>query len=69
MVSRPDDDALSGSGDEQYDPEEAARRRDAVLKIMVNTPPQPRPGAPSKTTRQSPSEDRVRRKSNRPKKP
>jgi hypothetical protein len=28
--------------DDQYPADEAARRRDAVLKIMVNTPPQPR---------------------------
>lgn len=30
------------ASDDEYSPEEAARRRDAVLKIMVNTPPQPR---------------------------
>ena len=34
------------SVDDQYSPEEAARRRDAVLKIMVNTPPQPRATRP-----------------------
>jgi hypothetical protein len=33
--------------EEDYDPEETARRRDAVLKIMVNTAPQPRVSAPS----------------------
>jgi hypothetical protein len=39
--------------DEEYSPEETARRRDAVLKILVNTPPQPR------TTRQDqPKEQR-----------
>ena len=27
--------------DQEYDAEETARRRDAVLKIMVNTPPRP----------------------------
>jgi hypothetical protein len=27
--------------DDEYSPEETARRRDAVLKIMVNTPQQP----------------------------
>lgn len=27
--------------DETYSPDETARRRDAVLKILVNTPPQP----------------------------
>lgn len=30
------------TGNDEYAPDEAARRRDAVLKIMVNTPPQPR---------------------------
>lgn len=34
MARKPDDDA--------YSDEEAARRRDAVLKTMLNTPPQPR---------------------------
>lgn len=29
-------------GDDEYPPEETARRRDAVLKILVNTPPQHR---------------------------
>lgn len=28
--------------DDEYTAEEAARRRDAVLKVMVNTPPRPR---------------------------
>ena len=31
---------------DEYSPEEAERRRDAVLKIMVNTPPQPRSSSP-----------------------
>ena len=31
----------NGDDDETYSPEETARRRDAVLKILVNTPPQP----------------------------
>jgi hypothetical protein len=37
--------------DDEYSPEETARRRDAVLKILVNTPPQPqatRPPRPRK---------------------
>lgn len=48
MASQPGDiDHSSGSGEsktpaDQYSEEEAARRRDAVLKIMVNTPPHPR---------------------------
>jgi hypothetical protein len=29
------------TNDDEYSPEETARRRDAVLKILVNTPPQP----------------------------
>jgi hypothetical protein len=28
--------------DDQYTPEETARRRDAVVKAMINTPPTPR---------------------------
>ena len=27
--------------DDQYSPKEAARRRDAVVKAMINTPPTP----------------------------
>jgi hypothetical protein len=30
------------TSDESYSDKEAARRRDAVLKQMLNTPPQPR---------------------------
>jgi hypothetical protein len=37
---------------EQYSPEEAAKRRDSVLRIMANTAPQPHatdpPGRPRK---------------------
>jgi hypothetical protein len=32
--------------DDQYSDEEAARRRDEVVKRMLNTPPQPRPMKP-----------------------
>jgi hypothetical protein len=32
---------MTKSNDDEYSPEETARRRDAVLKILVNTPPQP----------------------------
>jgi hypothetical protein len=28
--------------DEQYDDEETAKRRDSILRVLVNTPPQPR---------------------------
>jgi hypothetical protein len=31
--------------DDQYSPEEIARRRDAVLKAMINTPPTPHKAA------------------------
>ena len=34
---------------EDYSPEEAARRRDEVLKRMLNTPPQPRAKSPSQS--------------------
>jgi len=61
---------MTESNDE-YSPEETARRRDAVLKILVNPPPQPhatrstRPGK-KKTT----ASDRAARKpSARQKKP
>jgi hypothetical protein len=33
---------MAKQNDDDYSPEETARRRDAVLKVMVNTPPQPR---------------------------
>jgi hypothetical protein len=51
-------------GDDQYGPEETAQRRDAVLKIMVNTPPQPhatRPAVRSKK-RKSTGADRAKAK-------
>jgi hypothetical protein len=48
--------------DDQYAPDEAARRRDAVLKIMVNTPPQPRASnRPARKSRKSTGADRVRK--------
>jgi hypothetical protein len=37
---------MAATQDDQYSPDETARRRDAVLKIMVNTPPQPRTTRP-----------------------
>ena len=33
--------------DEEYTPEEAAKRRDEVVKRMLATPPQPKPKPPS----------------------
>jgi hypothetical protein len=56
---------------DEYSHEETARRRDAVLKILVNTPPQPqatrsnRPGK-KKTTVSGPAD---RKPSARQKKP
>jgi hypothetical protein len=38
---------MANDVDDQYSSEEAARRRDAVLKIMVNPPPQPHATRPS----------------------
>jgi hypothetical protein len=37
---------------DEYSPEETARRRDAVLKILVNTPPQPRSTRSTRSGRQ-----------------
>lgn len=34
--------------DESFGPEEAARRRDEVIRRMANTPPQPRVSRPPK---------------------
>jgi len=41
MSKRPNDTG-------EYSPEETARRRDAVLKILVNTPPQPHATRPAR---------------------
>jgi hypothetical protein len=62
---------LSMDIDDQYSPDEAARRRDAVLKIMVNTPPQPRaiPRPAQLKTRKKTGEDRPRKASGRQQKP
>jgi hypothetical protein len=52
--------------DENYSAEETARRRDAVLKIMVNTPPQPRASNPSaRKTRKPTGADRKRKTADR----
>jgi hypothetical protein len=37
------------TADDQYPPEEAARRRDEVIKRMLNTPPQPHVAKPRAT--------------------
>jgi hypothetical protein len=44
--------------EDEYGPEETARRRDAVLKVMVNMPPQPR----NKPARKRKSARRVKAK-------
>jgi len=61
----------AASPDDQYSPEETARRRDAVLKIMVNTPPQPRvTRRPVQPGKQKPTgADRAQKPSVRPQKP
>lgn len=43
------------AADEQYTPEETARRRDEVIRHMANTPPQPRvsPKSPAKAAKES----------------
>lgn len=38
---------MTGKND-QYNPEEAARRRDEVVRRMANTPPQPHTKSPSR---------------------
>src|SRR5437660_994776 len=53
---------------EEYPAEEAARRRDAVLKIMVNTPPQPRAKGPQRKAKQAGAGPVVRKASGRPRK-
>lgn len=56
---------------DEYSPEETARRRDAVLKILVNTPPQPqvtRSDRPEKK-KTTASDRAVRKPSGRRKKP
>jgi hypothetical protein len=40
---------------DSYDSDEAARRRDEVIKRMLATPPQPRPAKPAKDPKASPS--------------
>jgi len=62
--------AMKADSDDQYTPEEVARRRDAVLKIMVNTPPQPRvSNRPAGKNRKPAGAGRARKASGRPRKP
>ena len=46
--------------EDDYSPKETARRRDAVLKIMVNTPPQPRSNGPRARSKKQKSTGAVR---------
>lgn len=39
--------------DDEYSPEEAARRRDEVIRRMANTPPQPRVSPQSKRAKKA----------------
>jgi hypothetical protein len=60
------------NGKDEYSPEETARRRDAVLKILVNTPPQPhatRQGKPKERRKTTASGQAARKTSARQKKP
>jgi hypothetical protein len=50
---------MKKTDESEYGAEEAARRRDAVLKIMVNTPPQPRSKPASKAKTRPASKGRV----------
>jgi hypothetical protein len=44
--------------DEEYTPEETARRRDAVLKVMLNTKPQRRATSPESPEKRKKAADR-----------
>jgi hypothetical protein len=58
------------SVDAEYSDEETARRRDAVLKIMVNTPPQPHANnRPTQKKRKPTGADRAQKAAARPQKP
>ena len=63
---------VRGKPDDEYSPEETARRRDAVLKILVNTPPRPqatRQGEPKERRKTTVSGRAVQKSSARQKKP
>jgi len=61
----------SRDDDDQYSPVETARRRDAVLKILVNTPPQPQATRPTRPRKKKTtvSDRPVRKTSSRQQKP
>jgi hypothetical protein len=44
--------------DEYYDPAEAARRRDEVVRRMANTPPQPKAAPKARPPKRKTSTDR-----------
>lgn len=47
---------------DEYSPEEAARRRDEVIRRMANTPPQPRVSRPPKAPKKKAAPGRSSRK-------
>jgi hypothetical protein len=61
---------MAKTDDDQFSEEETARRRDAVLKIMVNTPPQPRiSNRPAQGKRKPTGEGRAQKVVDRQQKP
>lgn len=58
---------MSGSDQDDYSDEEAARRRDEVIKRMLNTPPQPRRTKPKadKAKEREPRKERAHRPKSR----
>lgn len=53
--------------DGEYSEEEAARRRDEVIRRMANTPPQPRVSRPSKAPKKKAAPGQSSRKPGAPK--
>jgi hypothetical protein len=60
---------INSIDDDQYDAEETAKRRDAILRVMVNTPPQPRTSnRPAQGKQKSTGAGRARKAADRPQK-